>query len=123
VIQIGLRSRSFRALKALAVVAIALGSLLPLAARAGEPGEAPPAAVRFSLSLRATAAMAGGDLALTADGVSNQTGEFQATINVTQPESHTMSLVRTGDTIYVSLDGGPYQTMTQQGLQSRSLGS
>ena len=92
----------------LSVIAM-LAGLLPLPLSAGAGSVRPPA-VSFNISLQGGASDTHFDLNVT--GAANQTGEFDLTLTVNQPEQHTLRLIHVGDTVYESEDSGPFQAST-----------
>lgn len=86
---------------------LGLLGLLATPASAGHTAALPPAA-GFHVSFQVSGARAGFTAEL--QGVANRTGELQATLSTTEPEAHTLDVIRANDTVYVSADGAPYET-------------
>ena len=114
-----LRPRHPGALKLLTLLIAVLSALIPLAAYAGEPGGAPPASIAINLQL--SGQFGDSAVAVTGSGVVNDNGEFQISLNVTQPSAHTLDLVGSGGVLYASPDGGAYQAIDLKGGQLASM--
>ncbi|HTE86211.1 MAG TPA: hypothetical protein VK821_15920 [Dehalococcoidia bacterium] len=87
---------------------IGMLSLLAMAPRSGVGHVAPPAA-GFDINFQATGRGSGLEAEVT--GVANRTGEVQASLSTAQPEAHTIDLIAAESSVYLSLDGAPYETL------------
>lgn len=94
--------------KALAIAVAIVSGLIPLAAHAGSPGSAPPGSIGINFNLQGQ--VQNTVYAATGSGVVNDNGDLQLTVNITQPEQHTLQEVVSNGAVYLSMDGAPYQS-------------
>jgi hypothetical protein len=115
-----LRSLYPGGVRVLAVLVALLSGLVPLAAFAGEPGAAPPASIAIQLDF--TGQFGDTAVAATGTGVVTDNGDLHFALALTQPQSRTIDEIVSGGVVYLSTDGGPYQSIDLSQAAAGALG-
>jgi hypothetical protein len=97
------------ALRLVLLVSVALFGLTPFVARAGAPG-APPPAVQVVFDARIGADNQA--VAFNGEATVNRTGDMYLAATLTSPERHTLDAIVVNDVVYLSADGGTYESGT-----------
>lgn len=103
-------------LRSALLAGVVLCIFVPALARAQQAGGQTPAAVQVNFSVQGQ--LPDSNLEASGNGVVNATGDMHLTFNVTQPSTHSIDIIASQGTVYLSSDGQPYQSFSMSDLSS-----